>query len=302
MAQGYCNCDLQDDWMLVEMGEFGPIAVEEWDIVTGNDIRMNLAAGESVEAVREKEAINLGSCMKTYYISRPPTKELLDNLLKMMMPRKPNAVLVILPSSQTSEPEVAHDDSSRNTGRHTEFRGLSTENYQPGLDLIRRAKELLLQAGIKAATVTEDRTRGVLVPTNIYSGTPVCQLTVQSKRDGVYHYNLGQVLSPLKQEGVLILASGIATGNNNGLTDSETNGQPDKQTIAFDNWLGNCLIANRFEEISRFERRSPAHARKIHPFSHRFYPLLVALGAAGEGAIAQRVDNGWAFGSESHTL
>ena len=25
--------ELQDDWMLMEMGEFGPIAVEEWDII-----------------------------------------------------------------------------------------------------------------------------------------------------------------------------------------------------------------------------------------------------------------------------
>lgn len=301
MAQE-CNRDLQDDWMLVEMGESGPIAVEEWEIVMEKEIRMDLAAGDSVQAIREKEEINVDSDMKTYYISRPPTKELLDNLLKMMMPRKPNAVLVILPSCQTSEPAVAHDASSRNIGTHTDFRGLATENYQPGLDLIRRAKELLVQAGIKAATVIEDKTRGVLVPADIYSGTPVCQLTVQSKRDGAYHYNLGQVLSPLKQDGILILASGIATGNNNGLTDSETNSPADKRTIAFDNWLGNCLITNRFEEIIWFERRSPGHARKIHPFSHRFYPLLVALGAAGEGAIAQRVDNGWAFGSHAHTV
>eukprot|EP00253_Pinus_taeda_P031282 PITA_31282 len=296
MAQN-CNYDLQDDWMLVEMGESGPIAVEESDIMMEKDIRMNLAAEESVQAVREKEGRNLDSDMKTYYISRPPTKELLGNLLNMMTPRRPKAVLVILPNCQASETSTAHNVSSSNIMTSMDFRGLAAEKdqekfaMQSGLDLVRRAKELLLKAGIKAAS-------GVQVPANIYRDTPVCQLTVQSKRDGVYHYNLGRVLSPLKQEGVLILASGIAAVKNNGLGNSATNGSADKFVMAFDNWLNCCLNANRFEEIIQFERRSPGHARKIHPFSQRFYPLLVALGAAGEGAIAKRVDNGWAFGSD----
>lgn len=300
-----CTCDLENDWMVVEMGDSGPVAVEESDIVLmEKGIRTNVAGGESVQAVREKEMINLDRDMKTYYICQPVTKELLDNLLKMMMPRKPKAVLVIFPSCQASEPAVTYDVSSINIGTTTNFQGLTTKSHQEksavqtGLDLIRRAKELLLKEGIKAATVIEDRTKGVLVPAIFYSGTPVCQLSIQSKRDGDYHYNLGRVLSPLKQEGVLILASGIATVNNNGLTDSEANCPPYKSTLAFDNWLSNCLIGNRIEDIIRFERRSPSHARKIHPFSQRFYPLLVALGAAGEGSIAQRVDNGWVFGSD----
>jgi len=313
MAQS-CKCDLQNDWMLVEMAESGPIAVEESDIVMEKEIGMNLAAGESVQAVRKKEETNLDSDMKTYYISRPPTKELLDKLLKMVAPRKPNGVLVILPNCQASErsaihasePSAIHDVSSKKIETNTDFRGLATENHQEklalqsGPDLVRRAKELLLKAGIKATTVMEDRKRGVLEPGDVYRDIPMCQLSVQSKRDGAYHYNLGRVLSPLKQEGVLILASGIATVNNNGLSDSETNRSPDiKSTMAFDNWLSYCLIANRFEDIIRFERRSPSNARKIHPFIQRFYPLLVALGAAGEGAIAKRVENGWVFGSDA---
>jgi 4,5-DOPA dioxygenase extradiol len=72
---------------------------------------------------------------------------------------------------------------------------------------------------------------------------PVCQLSVQTDRDGTYHYNLGKALAPLRNEGVLILGSGSATHNLRkiGATHSPTS----EWASEFDTWLKDSLLSGR---------------------------------------------------------
>jgi 4,5-DOPA dioxygenase extradiol len=114
--------------------------------------------------------------------------------------------------------------------------------------LAKRVKELLMENGFKH--VHEDKKRGVdhgtWVPLMFMypeADIPVCQLSVQSDRDGTYHYNMGKALAPLKEEGILVMGSG-ATTHNLGAMHPEGTPVP-SWASQFDTWLKNALLEGR---------------------------------------------------------
>lgn len=115
-------------------------------------------------------------------------------------------------------------------------------------ELAKRVKQLLTESGFNH--VNEDTKRGLdhgaWVPLMLMypeANIPVCQLSVQTQKDGTHHYNMGKALAPLKDEGVLIIGSGSATHNLRAL-------QFDGDSVAswaseFDNWLKDALLQGR---------------------------------------------------------
>lgn len=69
---------------------------------------------------------------------------------------------------------------------------------------------------------------------------PVFQLSIQSDRDGKHHYEMGRALAPLRDEGVLIFASGTSVHNLRELDFSAT--KPTVWAKAFDGWLDDVLL------------------------------------------------------------
>lgn len=115
-------------------------------------------------------------------------------------------------------------------------------------ELAKRVKELLENASF--SHVKEDIKRGLdhgaWVPLMLMypkANIPVCQLSVQSRRDGTYHYNMGRALAPLRDEGVLIIGSGSATHNLRML--DEDNAPQHKWAVDFDKWLTDSLLNGR---------------------------------------------------------
>jgi 4,5-DOPA dioxygenase extradiol len=165
-----------------------------------------------------------------------------------------------------------------------------------------KTKELLEQAGF--GPVKEDHSRGLdhgaWVPLMFMypeANVPVCQLSLQSGRDGAYHYELGRALVPLRDDGVLVLGSGSATHN---LRRMGPEGTPVPQWAAeFDGWLQEALLGGRHDDVKRYEEKAP-HGRVAHPSPDHFLPLHVALGAAGEGAKAELIHRSWSNASLSY--
>uniref|UniRef100_A0ACD5WJ72 Uncharacterized protein n=1 Tax=Avena sativa TaxID=4498 RepID=A0ACD5WJ72_AVESA len=218
----------------------------------------------------------------------------------------PRAILVVSGHWETATPAVNVIRGNNDT--IYDFYGFPKSMYQlkypaPGApDLAKRTKELLEQGGF--GPVKEDPSRGLdhgaWVPLMLMypdADIPVCQLSVQTDRDGTYHYNLGKALAPLRNEGVLILGSGSATHNLRKI------GAPDAPVAQwaseFDTWLKDSLLSGRYEDVNRFEEKAP-YGRMAHPQADHFYPLHVALGAAGDESKAEQIHHSWSNATLSY--
>ncbi|KAI4387211.1 hypothetical protein MLD38_005060 [Melastoma candidum] len=120
------------------------------------------------------------------------------------------------------------------------------------------------------------------------ANVPVCQLSIQTHRDGTYHYNLGRALAPLKDDGILIVGAGGTTHSHRDISrgDSVPTWARD-----FDSWVKDALLEGTYEDINHYEK-APG-AKLAHPTPEHFYPLHVALGAAGENVVAKQIHHSW---------
>ncbi|MBX3464511.1 MAG: dioxygenase [Planctomycetes bacterium] len=127
---------------------------------------------------------------------------------------------------------------------------------------------------------------------------PVLQLSVPYRWTPRQLFELGQRLAPLREQGVLLLASGGAVHN---LRDLDWRGEraPPDWAVEFEGWLRDRLLAASIDDLVAFRERAPA-LRRAHPTDEHFLPLLVALGAAaGHGGAVTFPIEGWEYGSLS---
>lgn len=64
------------------------------------------------------------------------------------------------------------------------------------------------------------------------------------------------------------------------------------------NILSFCFL-RRYEDVNHFDVKAP-QAKMAHPWPDHFYPLHVAMGAAGENAKAKLVHHSWSNGTLSY--
>ncbi|KAK9057355.1 hypothetical protein SSX86_022190 [Deinandra increscens subsp. villosa] len=255
----------------------------------------------------------------TFYISHgPPSlpieercihlKNFLKSFQEKVFSQRPSSILLISGHWETSYPTVnVVSDGPSDT--IYDFEGFPEAMYQfkypaPGApELAKRVKELLVSSGFER--VDEDNKRGLdhgawvpLMQMYPEGDIPVCQLSIQTDRDATYHYNMGKALAPLKDQGVLIVGSGGTTHNLEMLSETATSVQPWAQE--FDTWLKEALIDGRYEDVNNYKEKAP-HATLAHPSPDHFYPLHVAMGAAGAYSKAQLIHHSWGWSSLSYS-
>jgi len=222
--------------------------------------------------------------------------------LAQELPR-PQAVLCVSAHWMTGEPAVSAP--ARNATIH-DFYGFPEPLYRltypaPGTpELAARVSALLGEADIACAVDGErGLDHGAWVPLRLMypaADVPVIQLSIQPERDATWHHRLGAALAPLRDERVLVLASGGAVHN---LRSVAWHGGPAPPwATEFDDWLADTLAAGREAELLDWTRRAP-HPHQAHPSTDHLLPLFVALGAAGKGARGERRHRGFTLGSLS---
>lgn len=210
------------------------------------------------------------------------------------------AVLVVSPHWQTRDvrvmtttaPQTVHD-----------FGGFASKLYElqyPALGHPQLAAEtgrLLTDAGY---ALDFDERRGLdhgawvplfhLLPD---AKVPVFQVSMPYALDTASAFKLGQALAPLRERGVLIVASGSMTHNLYEFRQSAT--AEAAYAREFTHWTRQAVISHDVERLVAYRQLAP-HAERAHPTEEHYLPLLVALGARAEGETAHVIDGGICYG------
>lgn len=209
--------------------------------------------------------------------------------------RSIKAILVV--SAHWEEP-VATLHFGAKPGMLYDYGGFPDFTYRitwpaPGApEIAARAAALIKAAGIEVGREeARGYDHGTFVPLMVAfpeASIPVAQLSLIAGLDPAAHFELGRALEPLREEGVLIIGSGMSYHNMRGLM---TGGpQVAASSAAFDDWLAGAVAIADPEERKRALAgwRDAPSALDCHPRSEHLVPLFVAAGAAG--GDAGRVD------------
>ena len=215
---------------------------------------------------------------------------------------KPQAILCISAHWYTDMPLVS---SAPRMEMIYDFYGFPPELYEikyPARGAPRLAEMvagLIQNAGF---TIDTDPTRGLdhgaWVPLSMMfpqADIPVFQLSVQPGESPDHHFRMGQALRTLRDENILILASGGATHNLSDFRGQSPDSIGIEYALQFDTWLKNAVITGDVDSILDYRKAAP-EARRNHPTPEHFLPLLVALGAAGDQPAGKIIHDGFTYG------
>ena len=230
-----------------------------------------------------------------------PAREFLKGL-GAQMPR-PRAVLAISAHWETDTPmlnrvplnETIHD-----------FYGFPEELYRlqyraPGsAGLAEQAARALALAGFGPKL---DNARGLdhgaWVPLMLMypdADIPVVQLSIQTPLGPEHHFKLGRALAPLRQQDVLIAATGSFTHNLRAMDRSRIDAPEPAWSQQFSEWIHTALMQRRTRDLFAYRRLAP-NAVQAHPRDEHFLPLFAGLGAGGDSAKPERLHKSTTFGS-----
>ncbi|MGV7210559.1 DODA-type extradiol aromatic ring-opening family dioxygenase [Oxalobacteraceae bacterium A2-2] len=167
-----------------------------------------------------------------------------------------------------------------------DYGGFPPHTYQvqypaPGSpELAARVQQLLADGGV---TSVLDAQRGfdhgtfsALYPVYPQAEVPIVQLSLKAGLDPLTHLQAGRLLAPLRDDGVLIIGSGLSYHNLRAF-----NAQGAAASHAFDAWLRDTMALTPTERSERLlQWESAPAARMAHPREEHLLPLMVALGAA----------------------
>jgi aromatic ring-opening dioxygenase catalytic subunit (LigB family) len=215
------------------------------------------------------------------------------------LPARPRAVLLVSGHWLTPEFSVT---SGAQPGLIYDYRGFPPHTYElrypaPGSPaLAGRVAQLLGQAGVEhARDAQRGFDHGMFIPMKLMfpqADIPVVQLSLRRDLDPRAHLEAGRALAPLRDEGVLIIGSGMSFHNMRGYGDARFAPVSDD----FDAWLTDAVESEPSQRDALLERWEQApQARLCHPpdGEEHLIPLMVAAGAAagsnGHQVYSERV-------------
>jgi aromatic ring-opening dioxygenase catalytic subunit (LigB family) len=176
-------------------------------------------------------------------------------------------------------------------------------------ELATRVHDLLAAAGLPARIDTQRGwDHGVFIPLKVMypdADVPVLQLSMKKGLDPALHLRAGQALQSLREEGVLIIGSGMSFHNMRGFSPAFREASQE-----FDDWLAHIATQDEAVRNALLQNWEQApNARQVQPHPDHLLPLMVAAGAAGadqgkrifEDTVMNVVVSAIAFGEIAET-
>lgn len=210
---------------------------------------------------------------------------------------RPEAIVVVsahwidkpIAISQNSQPSTIHD-----------FYGFPDSLYQihypaqGDTALARHIADLLARQGIDSRLdANHGLDHGAWAPLLMMypdADIPVVQVSLPAT-DLAETAQLGEALSALRKQSILILASGGSVHN---LAERNSNGTTATWALDFEDWLSETISQNRFDDLitpSRF----PESFSRAHPTAEHYAPLVVAWAAGGKDKAGKRLHQGFCY-------
>jgi aromatic ring-opening dioxygenase catalytic subunit (LigB family) len=211
--------------------------------------------------------------------------------LRATLDERPKAIIVVSGHWETNgfaftgaeQPSLIYD-----------YSGFPAETYQlrydvPGApELAQRAAQLLRDAGLTAnVDPARGLDHGVFVPLKVAfpdADIPLIEMSVDLSLDPQLHIAAGEALASLRDEGVLILGSGMSFHNMRGYGDPRATAP----SQAFDQWLTEAVEQPAAARATALDAWADAPSGRFsHPQAEHLLPLMVAAGASK--AVGTRV-------------
>ncbi len=112
---------------------------------------------------------------------------------------------------------------------------------------------------------------------------PVVPLSVQTHLGPEHAYRVGQALTDLVQQGILVVASGNITHNLRDVMAARAQGSaPPAYVQTFADWIHAHMVQRDVPALLAYRQQSAG--QRAHPSDEHLLPLFTALGAAGVDA------------------
>ena len=204
------------------------------------------------------------------------------------LPERPKAFVVVTAHWEEAKATVS---AAAAPGMLFDYYGFPAHTYElsypaPGEPKVAAEVKRLLEAAGLPVGENDKRgfDHGVFVPFLIVdpkAQIPVVMLSIERDLDPKRHIAIGKALAPLRDQGIVIVGSGMSFHDLSHFFDGDG-----RASAAFDAWLDETATkADPETRERRLIRWSEApYARACHPREEHLIPLMVVAGAAGMSA------------------
>ncbi|THW26285.1 aromatic ring-opening dioxygenase LigB subunit [Aureobasidium pullulans] len=213
---------------------------------------------------------------------------------------KPKAVVVFSAHWQAS-PDKIQVNTAEITDLIYDYYGFPDRYYKvkyPNVgsrDLAGKVLGALEGAGIEAEGVKRGLDHGVFAPFTVAFdpktnplNVPLVQVSLFDSDDADKHYRLGEAMQGLRDEGILVIVSGMAVHNLRDMWKAMQQPAPMPYSVSFDAALKQAVEQkpeNRQKAMAELLQRSDA--RRAHPSFEHLLPIHIGAGAAGSDSGKQ---------------